>query len=267
MMLGAPDIVLYNPQDQTWQVMMLSEDGPLYTAGLRPNDVITAVMIDGESIAAENLAQALADAADDAQATLAVTRGDETLEITVEARALDVIGRFTGMGLFRGDRMPFQMIGGTVRLGVVYTMLDADSAAENELAVTEGALITQVLADTPAAEAGLQVNDVITAVNGQPVNVDNDLRARLAGHAAGDTITLDVQRGDEALTLEVTLAPNEFGFSLRGMGMPFNFDFGELPEFFFNPEGGFRFFGPGGRLPFDIEIPPLQPAPQTVPMT
>ena len=72
--------------------------------------------------------------------------------------------------------------------------------------VDEGGLIMRVEAGTPAEDAGLQVDDVITAVNGEPVDQERTLADRIYAYEAGDTITLDVARGSETLSLDVTLA-------------------------------------------------------------
>lgn len=57
----------------------------------------------------------------------------------------------------------------------------------------------------PAEKAGLKDNDVITAVDGQALNDNNPLVNVILGHKPGDTIKLTVQRGDQALTLDLTL--------------------------------------------------------------
>ena len=67
-----------------------------------------------------------------------------------------------------------------------------------------GVLVTDVAADSPAAEAGLEVDDVITAVNGEDVTVDS-IRDTVASLSVGDEITLSVERGDETLELTATL--------------------------------------------------------------
>lgn len=62
-----------------------------------------------------------------------------------------------------------------------------------------------VIRGSPAEKAGLKDNDVITAVDGQPLNDNNPLVNVILGHKPGDTIKLTVQRGDQVLTLNLTL--------------------------------------------------------------
>jgi S1-C subfamily serine protease len=57
----------------------------------------------------------------------------------------------------------------------------------------------------PAALAGLQPGDRITAVAGAPVSRIADVRQRIAVRHAGDPLAIEVQRGDATLAVEVTL--------------------------------------------------------------
>lgn len=69
----------------------------------------------------------------------------------------------------------------------------------------DGALLAEVMPGSPADEAGLQVNDLITAIDGQPITLENSLIALMEGYAPGDTITLAVDRRGETLELPLTL--------------------------------------------------------------
>ncbi|GAB4572539.1 MAG: hypothetical protein Kow0077_12200 [Anaerolineae bacterium] len=68
-----------------------------------------------------------------------------------------------------------------------------------------GALIVEIVPDSPAASAGLRVNDLITAVNDDPVTLDSPLVQLVQAYAPGDTITLTVDRRGETLDLELVL--------------------------------------------------------------
>jgi putative serine protease PepD len=57
----------------------------------------------------------------------------------------------------------------------------------------------------PAAKAGLQPGDLITAVNGHAVNTTNQFVATIANYAPGDTVTLTVKRGGQSKTIKLTL--------------------------------------------------------------
>ncbi len=69
----------------------------------------------------------------------------------------------------------------------------------------DGARIVEVFPASPAAEAGLRVNDWIRAVDGQPVTAETPLPTLIRAHAPGDTVTLTVERRGEPLEVTVTL--------------------------------------------------------------
>jgi putative serine protease PepD len=58
---------------------------------------------------------------------------------------------------------------------------------------------------SPAAKAGLQAGDLITAVNGTPVASVNQFVATIANYAPGDTVTLTVNRGGQTKKIKLTL--------------------------------------------------------------
>jgi serine protease Do len=74
-----------------------------------------------------------------------------------------------------------------------------------------GALVAEAQADTPAAKAGIQAGDVITAVNGNAIKDSRTLAREISGMAPGSSAKLDIQRNGEAKSITVTLAtmPNQ----------------------------------------------------------
>ena len=72
-------------------------------------------------------------------------------------------------------------------------------------AVPEGVRISGVARDSGAAEAGLETDDVILAVDGESVADRTELLRRMARRAAGETIRLDLLRGAKKLSRTVTL--------------------------------------------------------------
>ncbi len=68
-----------------------------------------------------------------------------------------------------------------------------------------GALVSGVEPGSAAADAGLQVGDLITAVEGTPVFGFEDLAAAIRSSRPGDRVTLDVTRGGSELSIDVTL--------------------------------------------------------------
>lgn len=57
----------------------------------------------------------------------------------------------------------------------------------------------------PAGKAGLKDGDIITALNGQPVDEQHTLSSRLMSHAVGEAVKLTILRDGSEKTLEVKL--------------------------------------------------------------
>ena len=109
--------------------------------------------------------------------------------------------------------------GGRVKrgfLGVSVEAVRAEFARVYRLPEVRGAIVADVPQETqptPAMKAGLQTNDVIIEFNGQPVQDSNDLIAKVAATAVGQTATLaylrDVDGKLERHTVSVTLAERQ----------------------------------------------------------
>src|SRR5262249_59780952 len=69
-----------------------------------------------------------------------------------------------------------------------------------------GALVDEAKADTPAAKAGIQAGDVITAVNGNTIKDSRSLAREISAMAPGTTAKLDILRKGEPKSITVTLA-------------------------------------------------------------
>ncbi|HXX89975.1 MAG TPA: PDZ domain-containing protein [Acidimicrobiales bacterium] len=113
--------------------------------------------------------------------------GGGTIGVFVPAPlALDVAGALASAPLVHGW------------LGIVCT--DSPTSASN------GPVVTTVFADSPAAHAGVEVGDVIQAVDGHAVATIAQLQARLYALTPGTAAGLTVVRGVRTMTVPVTLA-------------------------------------------------------------
>jgi S1-C subfamily serine protease len=92
-----------------------------------------------------------------------------------------------------------------VWLGIRGGDLTAALAEERSLAVQEGVLVAEVVQGGPAARAGLQAEDIITALDGQAVKTLGELQDALSQHQPGDSVTLSITRGSAKQDLEVRL--------------------------------------------------------------
>jgi serine protease Do len=97
---------------------------------------------------------------------------------------------------------------GHVRHGIMGVTI-GDVTPENAkffgMSKAEGALITQVNADSPGEKAGLKTGDVITGLDGKTVTDAGELQMRVGQHEPGDTIHLEVSREGKTLNVPVTL--------------------------------------------------------------
>ncbi len=97
-------------------------------------------------------------------------------------------------------------------LGVRYTMLTPRLAEQNNISVEYGALVVRgqtendaaVWPDSPAAKVGLEENDVILSIDGQPLR-EVDLATVLRGKTVGQVIQLEVWRDGVVTTRSATL--------------------------------------------------------------
>ena len=78
-------------------------------------------------------------------------------------------------------------------------------AEQQRYGVKQGVLVVSVSEGTPAAEAGLQVEDIITKINGQTIDNEAHLRDVIARTAPGEKLTLTVVRGGKEQTLAATV--------------------------------------------------------------
>jgi S1-C subfamily serine protease len=74
-----------------------------------------------------------------------------------------------------------------------------------------GALVTQVVSGGPAAQAGLQQGDVVTAVNGQQTGGPSDIAAAVDPQLVGNEVLIQIDRGGQLQTVGVTLAKRPAG--------------------------------------------------------
>ncbi len=89
-------------------------------------------------------------------------------------------------------------------LGISQQFIDRGTFAANNLDYEGGVLVLDVGSDTPAAEAGLEVNDVILAVDGSAITAQNGLPHILLDYQPGDEVVLTVFREGREVDLNLT---------------------------------------------------------------
>ena len=90
-------------------------------------------------------------------------------------------------------------------LGVYIQNITPEIAAAMKLKTTNGVIVSQVLKDSPAEKAGLQQEDVIQSMNGQPLANSVELSTRIASDSPGSDVVLGILRNGKMLDVTVTL--------------------------------------------------------------
>ncbi len=97
-------------------------------------------------------------------------------------------------------------------IGVRFQPINLQLKQSLGLTVDSGALVSNsggtdaaVVADSPAAKAGIQDGDIIVSINGTKIDQENPLDALLVQYAPNDTVQLEILRNGTTTTVQVTL--------------------------------------------------------------
>ncbi len=91
-------------------------------------------------------------------------------------------------------------------LGIGVQDVKPDLAEALQLTIAKGAAITQVLPDSPAAKAGMQVGDIITTINGITINGASDVVNTVAFLRVDSKIDIELLRQNKKITASVVLS-------------------------------------------------------------
>src|SRR5262245_27177268 len=200
-------------------VSRVVDASPAEKAGVKKGDVI--VGLNTTTIAsATDLTKAIGNAKVDATVSVRIIRDGERrtlsaklverpteeMEWSAAPDAADEHGDFEfmfddtapGVAMFRGGRG---------RLGVRVENLNADLGSYFGVTDGKGALVVEVLKDTPAEKAGVKAGDVITKV-GTTVIADSDDLVRALRSSETTKVTLTVRRKNATRTIESELRPS-----------------------------------------------------------
>ncbi|HWB10096.1 MAG TPA: M20/M25/M40 family metallo-hydrolase [Pirellulales bacterium] len=125
-------------------------------------------------------------------------------DVTVDLRGLVLAARnpvtitVARSGIAQPLDLTVQLAGEPVRLGVSWRTDDAEPQA---------VVVTRVVPGSPAAQAGIQVNDRLYQVSGQPFTGEAEFR-RLVSEVEGDTLDLVAERQGRIRTVSVRLLPS-----------------------------------------------------------
>lgn len=96
-------------------------------------------------------------------------------------------------------------------LGVNIQNLDFDRSQAFGLASTDGALVTEVSDDSPAAEAGIRHGDVLLKVDGRDVRTTRDLIDYVSAQPPGRSVSIELLRDGKRMTRAVKLGERQGG--------------------------------------------------------
>lgn len=94
-------------------------------------------------------------------------------------------------------------------LGISTQRVHLPENFREQLGRKSGLLIIAVDADTPAAASGLVLGDTVVALDGQVIRTHDDLLALLSGDRVGQKVPMDIIRGGELRTINVTIGERE----------------------------------------------------------
>ena len=174
------------------RVVTIDPQGPAAAAGIKVGD--TLVKFDGQSLtpqnslvtqmrpkkAAQNVTLSVRDSAGNVEEKSVTLRERSTALPRIEGRMPADSDRVPGL-VDMIDRAQFMQPGPRPMLGVTVAEVDPDLRERLKLGNVTGVLINEVRANTPAADAKLQANDVIQSVDNQQVTNPAELQRIVAG--------------------------------------------------------------------------------------
>jgi serine protease Do len=200
-------------------VESVSAESPAEKAGIRQGDVI--VEFDGERVRSVRQLTRLVQETPEGRGVPSVLLRDgqrTTVTVTPDG-SRTVLERFSSddLGDYRfrvAPRPPApptpptpptvwrldELVGRTGALGITVDTLSSQLA--EYFGAKQGVLVTSVYDNSVAAKAGVKAGDVITSLNGAPVDDPADVRRRTQGLSDGAELTIEVLRDKKSLTLK-----------------------------------------------------------------
>lgn len=105
--------------------------------------------------------------------------------------------------------MRFVMAGPRGYLGVQLTELTPELREHFRVPRDAGVMVAKIVADSPAAKAGLRVGDIITSVDGQRVDTPGDITRAVREKKSGDSVRIDYSRDGANATAMAAIEQRE----------------------------------------------------------
>jgi S1-C subfamily serine protease len=175
------------------RVIGVTPNSPAELAGVKPGDIITA--IDGMAVFSPARLQWLASEAHDKKET--------TLSLHREGTASDLrvdLSKASG-----GYGMGKKAVGGHSFIGIGMQPMNRVMSEAFGSPPEIGVLVTEVLQDSPAMQAGIKEGDVIIGLAGKAVDELSDIYRALNYFEPGETLSLNIYREKQEKSVKVTL--------------------------------------------------------------
>lgn len=228
--------------DQGVLVTGVSADKPAANAGIRRGTIILSV--DGTNVtSAAELSELVAAAAENGgvvQLTVLNSATPEEITVTLADEAPYLGVMLEGFGRIHTECTSEDSVApayphGNNGFDHDFTMPFGEDDFNFDALMT-GAMLMTVEADSPAAVAGLEAGDIITAIDGTTVDSVDALVAAIAELAPGDRVTLTIERDGEEMSALIVLGthPEDAARGFLGVTVGANiaverFSGGQLP--------------------------------------
>lgn len=187
----------------------VSSNSPASGAGLRENDVIT--QLSGKPVTGpQEFRNQISKMKPGDEVELVYLRGgvEHTVKVKLGERE-DVTSSTRNFSrTFRFEGKPWDWHHAKSGDKVAYAGLVTEDLSEGlakYFKVDKGALISEVVKDSPAEKAGLKAGDVITKIGEKKVDDEGDVRSAIHDHKPGDQVDVVVMRDGKEETVKVTL--------------------------------------------------------------
>jgi hypothetical protein len=204
-------------------------DSPAEKAGLRENDIITQLGV-ATLTGPEELRVQLAKYKPDDKVNITYLRGGKSKTIEIELAGTK---EHTFNFNFGGDNDSHNFIWGKSKnhksekvgfAGIVTQ--DLSEGLSSFFKVKKGALISEVVKDSPAEHAGLKAGDVIVKIGSEDIEDVGDVRDAIHEHKKGDVVDFDIYRDGVEQHISVTLDERSSDFGM----LEGKIDLGDLPD-------------------------------------
>lgn len=127
------------------------------------------------------------------------------------------------------DAVSVTVVAGKGRLGVSVLEISPELRAHFGAPRDRGVLINTVRPDSPAAKAGIAVGDVVTEVDGAPVEGASQVLSAMADRKKGEMVDVVLVRGGKSMTVRARMEDDPGAFSAAPdawRDLDHGFDFG-----------------------------------------